>query len=138
MSWRCGFEKPRLRRTPSPATRCRHNLNYWNFGDYLGIGAGAHGKMSFADRIVRTVKHKHPKPTQRGDGRGGAGNARRIHGWNCRCEFVERAAIIVRFPTQFAERGLGLNYIARAKPGPPVLIDRDHRAVRATGKGALF
>ena len=42
--------------------QCRHNLNYWRFGDYLGIGCGAHGKLSFADgRIVRTTKIKHPR-----------------------------------------------------------------------------
>jgi putative oxygen-independent coproporphyrinogen III oxidase len=40
---------------------CRHNLNYWLFGDYLGIGAGAHGKLSFHDRIVRDTRHKHPQ-----------------------------------------------------------------------------
>ena len=39
----------------------QHNLNYWRFGDYLGIGAGAHGKRSFADRIERRARHKHPK-----------------------------------------------------------------------------
>jgi oxygen-independent coproporphyrinogen-3 oxidase len=39
---------------------CRHNLNYWRFGDYLGIGAGAHSKLSFADRIVRQVRYKQP------------------------------------------------------------------------------
>ena len=43
--------------------RCRHNLNYWRFGDYLGIGCGAHGKITVVPegRILRTVKHKHPK-----------------------------------------------------------------------------
>lgn len=42
--------------------QCQHNLNYWRFGDYLGIGCGAHGKLSFADgRIVRTTKVKHPR-----------------------------------------------------------------------------
>ncbi len=40
--------------------RCRHNLNYWQFGDYLGIGAGAHGKLSFAHRIVRQVRWREP------------------------------------------------------------------------------
>ena len=40
--------------------RCRHNLNYWTFGDYLGIGAGAHGKLSFHDRIVRQSRLRHP------------------------------------------------------------------------------
>jgi len=41
--------------------RCRHNLNYWQFGDYLGIGAGAHGKLSFHDRIVREARLRHPR-----------------------------------------------------------------------------
>lgn len=40
--------------------RCTHNLNYWQFGDYLGIGAGAHGKISFSDRIVRQVRWREP------------------------------------------------------------------------------
>ncbi len=48
--------------------RCRHNLNYWQFGDYLGIGAGAHSKISFADRVVRSIRTRHPQgyltPTQ--------------------------------------------------------------------------
>lgn len=41
--------------------RCWHNLNYWQFGDYLGIGAGAHGKLSFAHRIMRQVRWREPK-----------------------------------------------------------------------------
>ena len=43
-----------------PGHRCMHNLNYWQFGDYLGIGAGAHGKLSFRDRIVRQVRWREP------------------------------------------------------------------------------
>ena len=57
--------------------RCRHNLNYWHFGDYLGIGAGAHGKVTDLDRhrITRTWKYKHPKDylTQAGKGSPTAG-----------------------------------------------------------------
>ncbi len=44
-----------------PGRECRHNLNYWQFGDYLGIGAGAHSKLSFHDRVVRQVRWKQPK-----------------------------------------------------------------------------
>ncbi len=44
-----------------PGHACRHNLNYWQFGDYLGIGAGAHSKLSFHDRIVRQMRTKHPQ-----------------------------------------------------------------------------
>jgi coproporphyrinogen III oxidase-like Fe-S oxidoreductase len=41
--------------------RCWHNLNYWEFGDYLGIGAGAHGKLSFPHRVVRQVRYREPR-----------------------------------------------------------------------------
>jgi coproporphyrinogen III oxidase-like Fe-S oxidoreductase len=41
--------------------RCQHNLNYWQFGDYLGLGAGAHGKLSFHDRILRQQKYRKPE-----------------------------------------------------------------------------
>ena len=43
-----------------PGHRCAHNLNYWGFGDYLGIGAGAHSKLSFAHRILRQVRWRDP------------------------------------------------------------------------------
>ena len=41
--------------------RCVHNLNYWQFGDYLGLGAGAHSKLSFAHRVVRQVRFREPR-----------------------------------------------------------------------------
>jgi len=41
--------------------RCQHNLNYWQFGDYLGLGAGAHSKLSFAHRVVRQVRFREPR-----------------------------------------------------------------------------
>lgn len=45
-----------------PGFMCQHNLNYWRFGDYIGIGCGAHGKLTQADgKIIRTVKTRHPK-----------------------------------------------------------------------------
>ncbi len=44
-----------------PGHACAHNLNYWQFGDYLGIGAGAHSKLSFAHRIVRQVRFREPQ-----------------------------------------------------------------------------
>ncbi|HLX52594.1 MAG TPA: radical SAM family heme chaperone HemW [Aquella sp.] len=41
--------------------QCQHNVNYWQFGDYLGIGAGGHSKLSFSDKIIRQVRQKHPQ-----------------------------------------------------------------------------
>ncbi len=43
-----------------PGFACRHNVNYWRFGDYLGVGAGAHSKLSFPDRVVRQLRYKQP------------------------------------------------------------------------------
>ncbi|MEX3628275.1 MAG: radical SAM family heme chaperone HemW [Burkholderia sp.] len=43
-----------------PNRQCKHNLNYWRFGDYLGIGAGAHTKLSFSNRVLRQARYKHP------------------------------------------------------------------------------
>jgi oxygen-independent coproporphyrinogen-3 oxidase len=43
-----------------PGRRCAHNLNYWQFGDYIGIGAGAHGKITRNGRIVRSARHRSP------------------------------------------------------------------------------
>ncbi|MFV7782877.1 radical SAM family heme chaperone HemW [Shewanella marisflavi] len=58
-----GYEQYEISAYAKPGYRCRHNLNYWQFGDYLGIGCGAHGKITTAQdqRIWRTVKIKHPK-----------------------------------------------------------------------------
>ena len=58
-----------------PGHRAQHNLNYWTFGDYLGIGAGAHGKLSFPDRIVRQARYRHPRRYMEA---AMAGNAREI------------------------------------------------------------
>jgi oxygen-independent coproporphyrinogen-3 oxidase len=44
-----------------PKSQCQHNLNYWQFGDYLGIGAGAHSKLTFHDKIIRESRYKNPK-----------------------------------------------------------------------------
>ena len=55
-----GLERYEVSAFAKPGHRCVHNLNYWNFGDYLGIGAGAHGKLSFLHRVVRQVRWRDP------------------------------------------------------------------------------
>ena len=55
-----GLERYEVSAFAKPGHRCLHNLNYWQFGDYLGIGAGAHSKLSFAHRIIRQIRHKEP------------------------------------------------------------------------------
>ena len=56
-----GLERYEVSAYAQPGHQCRHNLNYWQFGDYLGLGAGAHSKLSFAHRIVRQVRVRDPQ-----------------------------------------------------------------------------
>jgi len=56
-----GFEHYETSAFARPGRRARHNLNYWEFGDYLGLGAGAHGKVSFAERVTRHARAKQPR-----------------------------------------------------------------------------
>ncbi len=55
-----GLQRYEVSAYARPGHRCWHNLNYWQFGDYLGIGAGAHSKLSFAHRVVRQVRWREP------------------------------------------------------------------------------
>ena len=58
-----GYQQYEISAYAKPGYQCQHNLNYWQYGDYLGIGCGAHGKItdSQTNTIMRTVKVKHPK-----------------------------------------------------------------------------
>lgn len=58
-----GYQQYEISGYSKPGHQCEHNLNYWRFGDYIGIGCGAHGKLSDVStkKIMRTVKVKHPK-----------------------------------------------------------------------------
>lgn len=59
----CGYQRYEISAFARAGFECRHNLNYWRFGDYVGIGAGAHGKLTDVTRgeIRRTLKHRHPR-----------------------------------------------------------------------------
>ncbi len=56
-----GMQRYEVSAYSKPGHACVHNQNYWQFGDYLGLGAGAHGKISFAHRIMRTIKWRDPQ-----------------------------------------------------------------------------
>lgn len=63
-----GYQQYETSAYAKPGFQCQHNLNYWRFGDYLGIGCGAHGKITFADgRILRTAKTRHPRGYMQGN-----------------------------------------------------------------------
>ncbi len=56
-----GYEHYETSAFAQPRKQARHNLNYWQFGDYLGIGAGAHSKLSFHDKVIRQARYKQPQ-----------------------------------------------------------------------------
>ncbi|HEY6898024.1 MAG TPA: radical SAM family heme chaperone HemW [Rhodocyclaceae bacterium] len=75
-----GFEHYETSAYARPGQQCQHNLNYWTFGDYLGIGAGAHGKLSSAFEVVREMRRKHPRDYLEGAARGDFVQERRVVG----------------------------------------------------------
>ena len=120
--------------------RCRHNLNYWEFGDYLGIGAGAHGKLSFPDRIRRHARAKQPAEYMKADARVEESD---IPAHELPFEFMLNALRLVEgFEVRlFAER-TGLPWTAVesevAQAEARGLIERDWKHVRPTQRGRLF
>ncbi|HEY8605563.1 MAG TPA: radical SAM family heme chaperone HemW [Noviherbaspirillum sp.] len=127
-----------------PGRRARHNLNYWQFGDYLGIGAGAHSKLSFPHRIVRQMRYKQPK-AYLDNVRAGAPVQEEFEVGrdDLGFEFMLNALRLVDgFEVNlFAERtGLLLNTVERALAEAEAkgLLYRDHRLIRPTELGQRF
>src|ERR1700704_1642295 len=121
--------------------RCRHNLNYWEFGDYVGIGAGAHGKMSFPDRITRHSRVKQPKEYLLS--KNSLVEDREVPAKEIPFEFMLNALRLVEgFPiTLFAERtGLPLaaGQAQLAKAENQGLVERDWKRIRPTERGRHF
>ncbi|MBC3935614.1 radical SAM family heme chaperone HemW [Undibacterium rugosum] len=127
-----------------PGHESRHNLNYWNFGDYLGIGAGAHSKLSFPHRVVRQARYKQPKAYMDAVRTGNpAQEANEIVVNDLPFEFMLNALRLQSgFPVSlFQERtGLLLNRIEKQLQQAEAkgLIYRDHALIMPTEKGKLF
>ena len=127
-----------------PGRACRHNLNYWRFGDYLGIGAGAHAKLSFADRIVREARARTPAEYMRRIDAGTQVVERRELGRSdLPFEFMMNALRLAEgFPvSMFAERtGLAIVAAERALAQAEVrgLLERDHESIRPTALGRRY
>jgi oxygen-independent coproporphyrinogen-3 oxidase len=124
-----------------PGHRCRHNLNYWEFGDYLGIGAGAHGKMSFPARITRHSRIKQPREYLLS--KNSLIEDREISAKEIPFEFMLNALRLLEgFPmTLFAERtGLPPATVEAklAKADSQGLIERDWKRIRPSARGRLF
>jgi putative oxygen-independent coproporphyrinogen III oxidase len=127
-----------------PGHRARHNLNYWTFGDYLGIGAGAHGKLSFRERILRETRQRKPETYMRSALAGDAiDESRDVTLDELAFEFMLNALRLIEgFPAELFEKrtGLPLHTIARELEGAERdgLIERDVASIRPTPKGQRF
>ena len=139
-----GYEHYEVSAFARRGMQCRHNLNYWLFGDYLGIGAGAHGKISSHDGVRRTMKHKHPQAYLDGTERGDAVQEQHAVGADdLPFEFMMNALRLTEgFPARlFAERtGLTLEAIrpqleAAAAKG---LLDVTPARIAPTERGRRF
>jgi putative oxygen-independent coproporphyrinogen III oxidase len=134
-----GLERYEVSAYARRSHQCQHNTNYWEFGDYLGIGAGAHSKLSFAHRVVRQVRFRDPQRymdqalagqalAQDNEVRRGdlpfefMLNALRLRSGFALQDFVERTGLAltaIEAPLQEAERkGLIQRDLGRVKPTP--------------------
>ncbi len=122
----------------------RHNLNYWTFGDYLGIGAGAHGKLSFADRIVRQMRYKQPREyMEKAEAGVPVQQEQAVAVDDLPFEFMMNALRLTDGFEQslFAERtGLSLHSVRKElrEAESRGLIERDHLRLHPTLKGQRF
>jgi oxygen-independent coproporphyrinogen-3 oxidase len=139
-----GFEHYETSAFARPGMRCRHNLNYWEFGDYLGIGAGAHSKVSFPDRVERHARAKQPREYIEAAARGASSVENRIVSpRELPFEFMLNALRLVDgVPrTLFAERtGLdALSVEKQLRAGEAKgLLEPDELRIRPTRRGRLF
>jgi len=125
-----------------PGRRSRHNLNYWEFGDYLGIGAGAHGKVSFPDRVTRHARIKQPRDYMQAQGSTVA-EQRQLRPTELPFEFMLNALRLLEgFPLALfqARTGLAIGSIepALALAEQKGLIERDWQHIRPSERGRRF
>src|SRR6185295_18559639 len=105
-----GYEHYETSAFAKPGHRARHNVNYWTFGDYLGLGAGAHGKLSFRDRILREVRERKPQTYLRAALDGNAvAESREVEDAERPFEFMLNALRLIEgFPIELFARRTGL------------------------------
>ncbi len=139
-----GYENYETSAFAQPGRRCKHNLNYWQFGDYLGIGAGAHSKISFAERIERAMRYKQPAAYFRHAQDGSPAQERHeVRVCDLPFEFIMNALRLRSgFPvTLFQERtGLPIHAITRELDAAEQLglLARDHATIKPTPRGRRF
>jgi oxygen-independent coproporphyrinogen-3 oxidase len=127
-----------------PGRQARHNMNYWTFADYLGIGAGAHSKLSFANRITRQVRYKQPRQYMESAAAGNAIQEQHVVGaGEIGFEFMMNALRLTGgFATVLFEERAGMPLTVMLKQLDEAerrgLIERDHQRVTPTTLGRRF
>jgi oxygen-independent coproporphyrinogen-3 oxidase len=128
-----GYEHYETSAFCKPKSNARHNLNYWQFGDYLGIGAGAHSKLSFHDKITRETRHKNPKAFMENAENGNAvDNTWAIAQHDLGFEFMMNALRLTNgFETKLFQERTGMPWEA------PVVNNMAMRVAAASNKGLI-
>ncbi|PYD87654.1 oxygen-independent coproporphyrinogen III oxidase-like protein [Pseudomonas syringae pv. pisi] len=139
-----GYEHYEVSAYAQPGRRARHNLNYWKFGDYLGIGAGAHSKLSFPHRVLRQARFKQPASFIEAARRGNpVQEEHEIGRADMGFEFMLNALRLTGGfdPNLFGERtGMNIGAITKAlnEAEAKGLIYRDHKLIKPTELGQRF
>ena len=136
-----GYEHYETSAFARPGHRCKHNLNYWEFGDYLGIGAGAHGKVSFPDRVTRHERIKQPRDYMASQFT--LSKEATVAPGELPFEFMLNALRLIEgFPLALFQERTGLppsTVEPQLKEAEQkMLIERDWQRVRPTERGRLF
>jgi oxygen-independent coproporphyrinogen-3 oxidase len=139
-----GYEHYETSAYARPARRSRHNLNYWTFGDYLGIGAGAHSKLSLPDRILRQARYRQPREyMERALAGAAAQTDQPVPAADIPFEFMMNALRLNEgFPVQLFEERAGLPLVtvlpALDEAERRGFIVRDHLRIAPTELGRNF
>ena len=139
-----GYEHYETSAFCQPKSQARHNINYWSFGDYLGIGAGAHSKLSYHDKIIRETRHKHPKAFMDNTEQGNAvDNAWHISQQELGFEFMMNALRLTGgVNTALFQQRTGLPLITIAKPLAEAeakgLITQENQHIKPTLLGQRY
>jgi putative oxygen-independent coproporphyrinogen III oxidase len=139
-----GYQHYEVSAYAQPGRRAQHNLNYWEFGDYLGIGAGAHSKLSFPHRVLRQARFKQPASFMEAARRGNpVQEEREIGRADMGFEFMLNTLRLTGGfdPNLFGQRtGMSINAIDAAlnQAEAKGLLYRDHKLIRPTGLGQRF
>ena len=142
---KAGYQRYEVSAYAQKNQECKHNLNYWRFGDYIGIGAGAHGKISYPDKVTRQVREKHPEMYMQAIETNGCAiiESKALEPKDLPFEFMLNALRLIDGvgTNTFSERtGLPLSVISKslAEASRKKLLDENPSQLKATALGMRY